>query len=109
MLSIVLGVLLVRSFFVPLELIRTGAELISERDFTSQFREVGQPEMDALIRIYNQMIERLREERLKAQEQHYFLDRVLTASPAGILTLDFDGRIDLVNPSARVLLGDDRR
>ena len=48
-LSITFGVLLVRSFFVPLDLIRTGAELIGERDFTSQFREVGQPEMDALI------------------------------------------------------------
>jgi nitrogen fixation/metabolism regulation signal transduction histidine kinase len=104
-LSIVLGVLLVRSFFVPLELIRTGAELISERDFTSQFREVGQPEMDALIQIYNRMIARLREERLKAQEQHYFLDRILNASPAGIVTLDFDGRVSSLNPSARELLG----
>jgi two-component system nitrogen regulation sensor histidine kinase NtrY len=104
-LSITLGYLLVRSFFVPLNLIRTGAELISERDFTSQFREVGQPEMDALIAIYNRMIGRLREERLKAQEQHYFLDRILSASPAGILTLDFDGRISSVNPSAQELLG----
>lgn len=103
--SIGLGVMLVRSFFIPLELIRTGSELISERDFTSQFRAVGQPEMDALIRIYNDMIGRLRDERLKLQEQHYFLDRVLTASPAGILTLDFDGRIDLLNPSVERLLG----
>lgn len=103
--SITLGVMLVRSFFVPLELIRTGAELISERDFTSQFREVGQPEMDALIQIYNEMIGRLRDERLKLQEQHYFLDRVLNASPAGILTLDFDERIELINPSAQGFLG----
>jgi len=103
-LSIVLGVMLVRAFFVPLELIRTGAELIGERDFTSQFREVGQPEMDALIRIYNQMIGRLREERLKLQEQHYLLDRILNASPAGVLTLDFDGRVDSVNPAVERLL-----
>jgi nitrogen fixation/metabolism regulation signal transduction histidine kinase len=104
-LSIVLGYLLVRAFFVPLDLIRTGAELIGERDFTSQFREVGQPEMDALIRIYNQMIGRLREERLKLQEQHYLLDRLLTASPAGIVTLDFDGRVTSLNPAAGRLLG----
>ncbi|HEX4962840.1 MAG TPA: ATP-binding protein [Thermoanaerobaculia bacterium] len=103
-LSIVLGGLLVRAFFVPLELIRTGAELIGERDFTSQFREVGQPEMDALIRIYNQMIGRLREERLKLQEQHYLLDRLLNASPAGIVTLDFDGRVTALNPAAGKLL-----
>ncbi len=103
-LSIVLGVLLVRTFFVPLDLIRTGAELIGERDFTSQFREVGQPEMDALVRIYNQMIDRLREERLKQQEQHHFLEKILAASPAGVLTLDFDGRVSSLNPAAEKLL-----
>lgn len=102
-LSVILGIFLLRAFFVPLELIRTGAELIGERDFTSQFREVGQPEMDSLIRIYNQMIDRLREERLKLQEQHYFLDRILTASPAGIVTLDFEGRISSMNPAAESL------
>ena len=103
-LSIALGWMLVRSFFVPLDLIRTGAELMSERDFTSRFREVGQPEMDALIRIYNEMSERLRDERLRLQEQNYFLDRLLAASPAGVLTLDFDGRVSGINPSARALL-----
>src|SRR3954468_11728687 len=103
-LSIVLGGLLVRAFFVPLDLIRTGAELIGERDFTSQFREVGQPEMDALIRVYNQMIDRLREERLRLQEQHYFLEKILAASPAGVVTLDFDDRISSLNPMAEALL-----
>ena len=103
-LSIVFGVLLVRTFFVPLDLIRTGAELIGERDFTSQFREVGQPEMDSLVRIYNQMIDRLREERLKQQEQHYFLEKILAASPAGVLTLDFDARVSSLNPAAEKLL-----
>jgi nitrogen fixation/metabolism regulation signal transduction histidine kinase len=103
-LSIAVGALLVRAFFVPLDLIRTGAELIGERDFTSQFRRVGSPEMDALIRVYNQMIDRLREERLKREEQNYFLDLILAASPAGVLTLDFDGRVSQANPSARRLL-----
>src|SRR3954452_23288119 len=102
-LSIGFGVMLVRTFFVPLDLIRTGAELIGERDFTSQFREVGQPEMDALIRIYNRMIDRLREERLKLQEQHFFLEKILAASPAGIAALDFDGRNSSLNPAAEAL------
>src|SRR5262245_55760666 len=55
--SIIAGAYLVRAFFVPLELIRTGTELIAERDFSSRFREAGQPEMDALVRIYNEMVE----------------------------------------------------
>lgn len=103
-LSLVLGWLLLRAFFVPLQLIRTGAELVAEEDFTSTFRPVGQPEMDALIGVYNRMIEELRGERLRLQEQHHFLDQVLEASPAGVLTLGFDGRVAQANPAAARLL-----
>ena len=103
-LSAVLGLRLVRALFEPLDRIRSGAELIRERDFTSHFVEVGQPEMDGLIRVYNLMIDRLREERLRLQEQHYFLEKILAASPSGILILDFDGRASFVNPSASKIL-----
>ncbi len=103
--SIVCGLLLVRSFFVPLRLIRTGAELVAERDFTSTFRPVGQGEMDALIGVYNRMITRLREERLRVQEQDRFLMELIEAAPAGVVTLDFDGRLDLVSPAAAELWG----
>ena len=104
-LSAFVGYRLVRGFFLPLELLRTGAELLAERDFSSTFRAIGQPEMDALIEIYNRMIERLREERLKVAEQQQFFARVLEASPAGVMTLDFDGRVSEVNPSAASFLG----
>ncbi len=102
--SILLGVHLVRALFGPLELVRTGAQFIAERDFSSRLREVGQPELDALIGVYNLMIDSLREERLRAQEQHHFLEEVVRASPAGILTFDFDGRLTSVNPGAERLL-----
>lgn len=104
-LSLVLGWLLLRAFFVPLRLIRTGAELVAEQDFGSTFRPVGQPEMDELIAVYNRMISELRTERLRLQEQHRFLDQVLQASPLGVLTLDFEGRVSDANPAAGRLLG----
>jgi signal transduction histidine kinase len=94
------GVRLVRGFVVPLDLLRTGAELIGERDFTSSFVPTGQPEMDALIAVYNRMVGQLREERLRLAEHHQFLDRVLAASPTGVVTLDFDGKVSAMNPSA---------
>lgn len=104
-LSLLLGFLLVRALFVPLALIRTGAELVAEQDFGSTFRPVGQPEMDALIDVYNRMIETLRDERLRLREQHHFLDQVLTSSPAGVVVLDFDDRVSTVNPAAGELFG----
>jgi len=104
LLSIAIGWMLVRAFFQPLELIRTGAQLLRDGDFTTRIREVGQPEMDPLIDVYNRMIDRLREERQRLAEQHVLLDKILRASPSGILTFDFDGRAVLANPAAGRLL-----
>ncbi len=103
--SAIAGYLLIRAFFVPLDLIRTGAELMRERDFTSHFREVGQTEMDELVRIYNRMIDQLREERRKLEERDLFVDKVLEASPTGVVTLDHDGTIAQLNPAAARLVG----
>lgn len=107
--SAIAGYLLVRAFFVPLQLIRTGSELMRERDFSSRFREVGQSEMDALIGIYNRMIDELREERLKLEEQDLFLDKVLEASPTAVITLDHDERISQLNAAATRLCGGERQ
>jgi nitrogen fixation/metabolism regulation signal transduction histidine kinase len=63
--------------------------------------------MDKLIKVYNQMIDQLREERTKQEEQHYFLEKLIATSPTGIITLDHDGKIIQVNPMAGRLLGVD--
>lgn len=102
--SLGIGIKLVSDLFGTLELINTGAQFIHDGDFTARLVEVGQPEMDHLVNIYNRMIDHLREERTRAREQNYFLDKLLTASPAGILTLDFDQHIAMANPSAKQLL-----
>lgn len=101
--SIFVSYRIVQALFVPFDLIRTGAELIAERDFTSRFVPVGQPEMDDLIRVYNGMIDRLREERLKVEEQHHFLARVVESSPSGIIICDYDGNAEQLNPAAQAV------
>jgi two-component system, NtrC family, nitrogen regulation sensor histidine kinase NtrY len=105
--SVMISIRLVAALFVPLDLIQTGAELISERDFTSSFVPVGQPEMDVLIDVYNKMIDRLREERLAAAEQGELLEKIVEASPAAIVICDFDGNVERRNPAAERLLGDE--
>jgi two-component system nitrogen regulation sensor histidine kinase NtrY len=104
LISLTIGLKLIRNLFGTIELINTGAQFINDGDFTARFREVGQKELDQLVHIYNKMIDHLRDERLKLQEQNYFLDKVLTASPSGIITFDFDVKIAMVNPCAETLL-----
>lgn len=104
--SILISYRLVRALFVPLEMIRTGTDLMNERDFGSKFVAVGQPELDRLIDIYNSMVGRLREERLAAEERHQLLQKIVEASPAGIVICDFDGKVEQMNPAAQRLMND---
>ncbi|MFC1726724.1 PAS domain-containing sensor histidine kinase, partial [candidate division KSB1 bacterium] len=78
--------------------------MIKAKDFTSKFQEVGQKEIDKLINVYNNMIDHLREERLKLQEKTYFIEKIIHNSPTGVIIFDYDGNIDLVNPSAENFL-----
>ncbi|MEZ5359610.1 MAG: ATP-binding protein [Candidatus Zixiibacteriota bacterium] len=105
LISLAVTLRLYRSFLKPLDLLSAGVDSIKDRDFNTTFVETGQKELDRLISVYNRMIEQLRTERLKQREQHYFLERLIAASPFGVIILDYDERVSMLNPSARDILG----
>ncbi|QNH60776.1 sensor histidine kinase [Hymenobacter sediminicola] len=105
LISIVLTVQLYRGFVRPFQLIAAGTEAICSKDFSMKFVPVGQREMDQLIGVYNQMIDELRQERVTQHEKSYLLERLIQASPAGILLLNFEGQMEAVNPAAERFLG----
>ena len=102
--SLATGVTIVRRMFRALAFVGDSAQFLNDSDYTTRFLEVGQPEIDRLIGVYNRMVDSLRAERQRVQEQHYFLGRILDVTPSGIVVLDLDARIDLVNPAAERLL-----
>jgi len=104
LLSLLAAIALSRRLFRPIELISSSVDFLRERDFSTRLRETGSPETDRLIGVYNQMVDTLRTERLTIQEQHYFLDKILQASPSAILILDHEGTVSYANPSALALL-----
>jgi nitrogen fixation/metabolism regulation signal transduction histidine kinase len=103
--SLGLGIWLSKALFRHLGFAGEGLRLIREHEFTSRFLEVGQPEVDELIAVYNGMVDNLRDERIRLQEQHHFLGQILRVSPSGVVILDFDRRISDVNPAAERLIG----
>lgn len=98
--SVMTGIALVRAYILPMRLVGTGTHLIEDGDFTAHFRPTGHAEVDAMIAVYNRMIDSLREERLRGREHEGFVQKVIAASPSGIVTLDHDGRVALVNAAA---------
>lgn len=102
--SVFVSIHLYQSFLRPNEFVKSGIEAIKEKDFTIKFVPTGKREIDGLIEVYNLMIDQLREERTKQQAQHFFLEKLIAASPTAIIILNFDDCISSVNARAATVL-----
>ncbi len=81
-----------------------GLDAIRDQDFNVKFLPTGKYEVDQLISVYNQMINQLRSERTLQEQQHFFLEKLISTSPTGIIVLDYDNQIQQVNPKALQIL-----
>ena len=89
----------------PLDTISSGMELLSVQDFSTRLAPVGQYESDRIVDLFNRMMDRLKDEKLRISEQHRFLNLLIDASPMGVVIEDFDGHITLANEAALRFLG----
>ena len=89
----------------PLKTLMQGVEAIKDRDFNVKFLSTGKHEMDQLIGVYNQMMDELRTERTRQEQQHFFLEKLILTSPTGIIILDYDDNVQQINPKALQLIG----
>lgn len=105
LISLILSYLLYRSISRPFDTISSGIASLKDKDFSAKLNNTGHPEMDELIYVYNLMIEQLRNERLLQVEKSSFLEKLIEASPSGIIIFGFDGLIASVNPAAEEIIG----
>lgn len=103
-LTLVLSFIFYKSLLRPYKILNSGIESIADKDFSIKFLPVGQPEPDRLIEVYNKMIDQLRLERTTATETHFFLQKLIEASPTGIVILGKENTIETVNSRARQIL-----
>ncbi|BAU55110.1 sensor histidine kinase [Mucilaginibacter gotjawali] len=89
----------------PLKTLMQGVEAIKDRDFNVKFLSTGKHEMDQLIEVYNQMMDELRTERTRQEQQHFFLEKLIFTSPTGIIILDYDDNVQQINPKALQIIG----
>lgn len=97
--SLVVSGLLLWSVILPGERVSRGMELLRAQDFNNRLTKVGQYDADRIVTLFNSMIDKLRNERLRNMERESFLNLLIDASPMGVVMLDFDGRISMVNSS----------
>ena len=104
-LSLIVLVYFYRKVFQPLNSIANGMDLLREQDFSSRLAPVRQAEADRIVDMFNRMMDQLKNERLRLREQNHFLDLLINVSPMGVVILDFDGKISMLNMAAMRFLG----
>ena len=107
--SLVLSFTLLLPLFKPFKLLNAGIESIADNDFSIKFLPVGNKELDKLIEVYNKMIDQLRLERTNVAEKHFFLQKMIDATPTGIIILGTGNKIESINQYAQNLMDADSK
>ena len=89
-----------RKVIKPINSIAGGMDLLQAQDFSSRLSPIGQQEADRIVKVFNRMMDQLKEERLRLREQNHFLELLISVSPMGVIILDLDERISMANKAA---------
>lgn len=111
--AIVFGVVFAGNIARPIGRMVRATERVKAGDLTARVEEGPKnDEVGTLARAFNRMttqLDRQRSELIEANRQiearRYFNETVLSGVSAGVIALDREKRISMVNPSARMLLG----
>lgn len=88
----------------PFNALIGGMELLRDQDMSTRLAPSGQRETDEIVKTFNALLARLRDEHLQLDEQNTFLNRLIEASPMGVVQCDLSGTITSMNPAARRML-----
>ena len=106
MLVVVLIFLVVfyRKVIRPIDTLTGGMELLRDQDMSTTLAPSGQKETDEIVKTFNALITRLRNEHLRLDEQNSFLSLLIDASPMGVILCDLSGNVKSMNPAAQKML-----
>ncbi len=104
LLFIPLSFMLVNRAMLPMEFVENSQQLLAEEDLSIRIPSSGDKQLDTLVTAYNSILEHMQQEQLKLGEQRGFFDRLLQATPTGIVIFDFDFKVSNINAAAAGML-----
>lgn len=94
-----------RKVVAPMNLLSGGLDMLRTQNLNSTLRHVGQQETDSIVDVFNSMLDKLREQRLRNEEQSYLLAQIMETSASGIVIVDPGGIVEMANMAAVHLTG----
>lgn len=104
--TIIILIWLYASVLRQMRAVQNGLYLLQAQDFASRLAKVGDHDADRIVDLFNRLMQALKEERLKKEEQDRFLQQLIEASPMGIAICSLDGKPVTTNPAYHNLLND---
>ncbi len=110
-----LAFLLSERLAAPLRALARGTRAVARGDFTQVQAVTSRDELGMLTLSFNRMTRQLSDARVAAEESrdklveaNSYLEGVLSSVTTGVVTLEHDLSVRVVNPAAAILLGVDR-
>jgi nitrogen fixation/metabolism regulation signal transduction histidine kinase len=109
-----IGIYLSRRMVSPLGELAQGTRAVARGNYQTQLPVTSSDELGVLVRSFNEMTRQinnaqnaLSQSRQDAEEQHAYLDTVLTHLSSGVMSFDFDGALRTHNNGADRILESD--
>jgi two-component system nitrogen regulation sensor histidine kinase NtrY len=100
-----LGLYLARGITEPLARVVAATRRVTEGDWDVRVADVGGDEIGTLVRAFNSMTSELRSSHATLEERSRYIEKILNNIDAGVISVDEEGKVSTVNPSALSLLG----
>lgn len=108
-LTVALGITLAKTITSPIKEMTAQASAMAEGDFTRKVRIYGQDEIGQLGQVFNELSERLSQAISEKAEERNRIASILSHMSDGVVAIDHQGSIILVNSPAEGFLGKKER
>lgn len=96
---------LARGLTGPIRALAEGAEEIAQGNLGHRVDVIAEDELGLLVRAFNDMSAKLESNSAELTERRRYIETVLLSLPTGVISIDPAGKIDTINPAARLILG----
>lgn len=98
------GFYLAKELVVPIQRLAKGTEEVAQGNYDVHIRSVGDDEIGLLVKSFNKMTSDLKLSRSESEERRVYLESILSNLSVGVIVVDSERKVSLINATARKLL-----
>jgi two-component system, NtrC family, nitrogen regulation sensor histidine kinase NtrY len=93
-----------RGLTVPVKALAEGADEIARGNLSHRVDVLAEDELAILVSAFNEMSSKMEANADELIRRRSYIETILLSLPAGVVSVDADGRVDMINPAARAIL-----